>query len=891
MAVAALAAAALSVSASAQTIGKASWSANQDDALLFDVRLGQYRVGDGVRGYSTPGGVCVDFADMIMTLDLAIRLDKKSRRATGWAFDERHTVTIDRETAKEQITNIVSNLPENAIHDTPEGWCVDTKILSRWLGITVAPDLSNALLWIKSATKLPLERGLERRARAATIRPSAIFDLKSLPHAEVAFAGFKMPTVDVVASAGGLRDSRNGNRTDVRYELYASGEAGPFAYDARLSSNQHGVPANLRVRAYRTDPDAKLLGPLHATHFALGDVSGLSTPLVSQSSVGRGAIITNRPIERQENFDRTNFRGELPNGWDAELYRNGQLLGFAMTRADGRYEFLDVPLLYGQNRFEVVLYGPQGQVRREPRTVSVGLDSIPPKQTWYWAGLNEDGHDLINLGNDGQFRKGGWRGSVGVERGIDARTSVSAQLHTLTLDDVGRRSYVEAAVRRAIGPALFELSGAVALHGGTAIRGQVIGEWNRTFFSLETINAFGGFRSDRVTQNVTGLHTVSVDHSFNLGRTVLPVHLESRYTKRSGGDHSVDAAVRVSTNLGRLSVTGELSTRNEFRHFGPDPPGQTEFAILGNGRIGRIRLRGEARYRISPESRFESATLVGEWSTGGGEDVRQNNWRAEIGYDRPLNRGHVGLGYTRRFDKFAVTGTGEVATDGSVAAGIDLAFSFGRNPRTGGLRISSEKLAAHGTALVRVFRDLNHDGIRQVGEPGAKDVGLSAGRTPVLQQTDDQGYAVIDGLEPYEPVLIGIDAGSLPDPLIQPGNKGMVVTPRPGITVAIDLPLASAGEVDGTLVRSGGTTLEGVDLELVDAENRIVGKTRSDFDGFFLFEGVPYGRYTIRIAKLSAEAAELAPSLAGLANVGDATPSVHLGAVAADGSGTRTAAE
>ena len=86
------------------------------------------------------------------------------------------------------------------------------------------------------------------------------------------------------------------------------------------------MPENLRLRAYRTDPKGQLLGPLKATHFALGDISTFSTPLVSQSVAGRGALVTNRPIERPDNFDRTSFRGELPSGWDAELYRNDQLL-------------------------------------------------------------------------------------------------------------------------------------------------------------------------------------------------------------------------------------------------------------------------------------------------------------------------------------------------------------------------------------------------------------------------------------------------------------------------------------------------------------------------------------------------------------------------------------
>src|SRR3546814_10416771 len=74
---------------------------------------------------------------------------------------------------------------------------------------------------------------------------------------------------------------------------------------------------------------------------------------------------------RSDSFDKTSFRGDLPAGWDAELYRNGQLLAFATLNGDGRYEFLDVPLQYGTNRFEIVLYGSQGQIRRELNQLQV----------------------------------------------------------------------------------------------------------------------------------------------------------------------------------------------------------------------------------------------------------------------------------------------------------------------------------------------------------------------------------------------------------------------------------------------------------------------------------------------------------------------------------------
>ncbi|MFM2100190.1 MAG: hypothetical protein RLZZ366_1729, partial [Pseudomonadota bacterium] len=856
------------------------WTASDDDALLFDVRLGQYRLGDGVRGYQTPGGTCLDLADTIMALDISLRLDKKLRRATGWAFEEGHTITIDREANTVQIMNKTQKLVSEDIYDTPEGWCVTTGKLASWLGIDLQADQANALLVIKSTSKLPVELQMERRSRAAKVQNVANFDLSTLPQAHMPFKGIRAPSVDAVVSIGGLKRVGGGsNDFSARYELYAAGEVGPIAYNARLSSTNHAIPNNLRLQAYRTDPEAKLLGPLHATHAAAGDVAGASTALVTQGSSGRGIIVTNRPIDRPANFDRTDFRGELPNGWDAELYRNGQLLAFAVDRSDGRYEFLDVPLQYGQNRFEVVLYGPQGQIRRENRAVPVGLDSIPPRKTYYWAGVYQQGQDLIGLTRTRNPGDGGWRGGIGFERGLNVKTSVAAYAHSLVLDDRIRRNYLEAAIRRAVGPTLVEVGASFTTNGGIAARAQMLGELAKTNFSIESIVASGGYRSDRVTKGVTGIHQLMLDHSFNLGRTLLPIHVESRYTTLSDGTGRWDSGVRTSTTIGRMSFTGGIDVRKEHIPVGPSPPAQIEAAFLANAYIGHVRLRGESRFRLSPVSRFESATLIGEWSAGK-DDRYRNDWRAEIGYDAEQSRARVGFGYVRRFKKLALTASIEGASDGSAAAGLSLAFSLGPDPSGhGGIRMTSHHLATEGQADVRVFRDLNADGHYQAGEPLEKDVQLAAGRNPVDDLTGKDGHVIIDSLEPYQPVLIGIDASSLPDPLVQPATTGVVVTPRPGVAAIIDLPLVSAGEVDGTLTRAGGGTIEGVDLELVDVEGHVRAKTRSEYDGFFLFEGVPYGRYTIRIAQLSADAAKLRPTLSASVLVAGETPSVHLGTV------------
>lgn len=851
--------------------GSDGWQANDDDQWLFDLRSGQYRLGDGVRGYQTPEGMCVDLADMIIGLDLAVRVDKKLRRATGWLFDERRTLTIDRDAAVVRVGSRTLPLGATTIRDTPEGWCVQLSSLSAWLEVPLVVDQSNAVLRLDTKEKLPFQLAAERRARAAGIRPAQNFDLAKLPAATRPYKMWQLPSVDVAASLAWVNDQRGGSNLAARYEIFGSGELLRHSFDARLSSDENGLPESLRLRAYRSDPTGQLLGPMHATHYALGDVSLLATGLVSQSSVGRGAVVTNRPIERPESFDRTDFRGDLPAGWDAELYRNGQLLAFATPNAAGRYEFLDVELLYGSNRFEIVLYGPQGQVRREIKQLQVGMDSIPPRETWYWAAVAEEDTDLINLGNrtPGPFRRG-WRGTMGIERGIDARTSLAAYGHSLLIENV-RRHYGEVAVRRALGPTLLEMAGALSSRGGSALRANWLAAFGETYVRAEALRGFGGFVSDRLIKGISGSYSVGVDQSVRLGQTILPLHFDLRHVTRTSGVDSVEASARASVGFRRINLTGQIDWSRSNSPFGPDPPDRMTARLLANASIGRLRLRGEAQFALSGEQSDTRFGMIGEWAAG-----KNAEWRAELGYDGGLDRARAGLGYTRRFKQIEVTASGEAASDGSLAASLAVAFSLGPKPG-GGVRASSKRLASGGQVEALVWQDRNADGVRQDDEPVMPGVELTAGNNFVDAATDKRGRAMIDGLEPFRPVLIGIDAASLPDPYVQPALPGKVVTPRPGVATLVALPLVAAGDVDGKLVRSSGTALEGVTLELVDAEGRVRATTLSEFDGYFLFEGVAYGRYTVRIAPASAQAVRVDPGFSVAASPAPDRPRARLG--------------
>jgi hypothetical protein len=120
---------------------------------------------------------------------------------------------------------------------------------------------------------------------------------------------------------------------------------------------------------------------------------------------------------------------------------------------------------------------------------------------------------------------------------------------------------------------------------------------------------------------------------------------------------------------------------------------------------------------------------------------------------------------------------------------------------------------------------------------------------------------MVGGLTAFQPVAVGVDLSSLEDPMLVPKKALQVVVPRPGVPAEVQIGLVGGGDIEGALVKGGGLGFEGVDLELVDSTGKVVGTCRTDYDGFFLFERVAYGNYTVRVAKTSAAAAKIAIDL------------------------------
>jgi hypothetical protein len=77
------------------------------------------------------------------------------------------------------------------------------------------------------------------------------------------------------------------------------------------------------------------------------------------------------------------------------------------------------------------------------------------------------------------------------------------------------------------------------------------------------------------------------------------------------------------------------------------------------------------------------------------------------------------------------------------------------------------------------------------------------------------------------------------------------VVSHAGAITHIDFPVSLSGDIDGRVkiqINHNAYEASNVELEIVNAAGMVIMSTKSSYDGFYFFKGVPYGKYKLRIS-------------------------------------------
>src|SRR5690606_19043494 len=160
---------------------------------------------------------------------------------------------------------------------------------------------------------------------------------------------FSMPVTDITYSGGIDSQDQRGFKNEL--SVLANGDLFYMQSSLFLNADESNGVSDLRFTLSRRDPEGKLFreaswkdqpvaawfNRMEVRELALGDVYTQQLPLTAFNQQGRGMRLSTRPYDRATQFNRTTLQGDLPPGWEVELYRNDELLDFQRITEGGRY--------------------------------------------------------------------------------------------------------------------------------------------------------------------------------------------------------------------------------------------------------------------------------------------------------------------------------------------------------------------------------------------------------------------------------------------------------------------------------------------------------------------------------------------------------------------------
>ncbi|MCC2956613.1 carboxypeptidase-like regulatory domain-containing protein [Massilia sp. IC2-477] len=805
----------------------ASSKQSEDNLILLEVRLGNQLLSDAVTGYEIGRDVYLPLGEVARLLTLAIRVTPGEGRASGYIISESRGFSLDVPGGVADIDGRHEELDRSQFKLQADEIYVASKLLSRWLPLDLELDMSSLALKVRPREQLPLQARLERRKHGS--RPGSAYVDPGYPRLA---APYRLAGVPVIDQTLGLTAGNGGGRrqADASYTAYLTTDLLGMEAALYASSERYDAASRLRLTLGRHDPEAGLLGPLHARTALFGSVPlpGVSN-ISSSSPTGNGVVLSNRPLNQPTSFDRHTLQGALPPGWDVELYYNDALVGVRQSGPDGKYSFEDQPLAYGPNEFRLVFHGPLGQLRVERQNFLLEQSAVPRGALYYDVGAHRDGF-------------GRKRAIAQFEWGLSDQLNAVAGWQRVPSFDGAERSYANLGLRGYWNSFIATADAARADDGGTLAQLGL-----KTRLGPVSVSAsharLDGFTSDffhRTTDPVRSRDEVRADGVLGGGAQFFPLSLQLRHDRLASSTRNLEVQGRISAYRNGFALTNAL----RWQRLGVDELADGQFQV--SRRVAGVGLTGQLQYLLSPETTLGGAAVSADYYLHSGylltfglaRSFKDRELRATGALNKSL--GSYGLGIN-----------GYYSNRGEYGLGMQFFMAMGLEPRSGRMVTDAQPMANMGAASIRVFLDKDLNGIMDGADEAIPGAGFTVNGSYAAVRTDASGIAYLPRLLTHHYTDIALDRDTLEDPQWQPRTPGVRIVPRPGNVSQVEFAVNLTGEVDGTtyLYADGKRRAVGdLKLELVDASRKVVASMSSAADGYYVISGIFPGEYFLRVS-------------------------------------------
>lgn len=605
---------------------------------------------------------------------------------------------------------------------------------------------------------------------------------------------------------------------------------------------------NANYRATSDDEQPVLPGGIRS--FDIGDIGIKSITDVFPYAAGVGFSISTFP-EIVNAFDNKQVVGQAPEGWEAELYINGQLSDFQYVSDDGIYRF-SIGLVSGLNSIVVKVYGPYGEIKEHDYNVFITpeylkkgdleveysyIDSEGSISQWLYESRGESigGHKVV-LG-------------IGLGAEADLRFNVISRID----QDMQRHFIMGGELNRYMYDAIWRLG----LYSSdkywltslkvekSDIESSIKFEINDKSLWLESLKD-----KKELLRELSFLWKKSVN---NISQ---PFHLESElfYSDYEGyHSWSVRQIIRTVYSGVTYALTGACA-QNEYQ------------VCRGSGRVGwsyqgaRVLFSESKAFSGNNDSVrsanvFIPASLWSDFICAGYSGKPENNYCNNLALGFKYVRGSeetLKSRLTWSADFQTISLGSQVTWDSNSGYGFAFSLKGSLLPAsTGGYDFSSKQLT--NPVYGRVFLDENNNGVREGHEESLNGIRFYQRGAGVSETV---GGGVWMSVRPGHPLSLMMQ--DFDDPYRIPLEEVKIVASRRERVSNVDWPVIDTGAVEGSLMDGRGRPVSGAHLELYKkGTDEKVSEMYTAYDGFFVMDFIPPGEYVLYL-KGATEKTELA---------------------------------
>lgn len=808
---------------------------DEGNAVVLEAVLDGHLLSDSLTAYQESDQFLLPLGELARLLTLAITVHAQEGQASGFVIREDRGFGLNVARALVNVNGHDQTFDARLVRVVGDDIYVAQSLLKQWLPIDFDVDLPTLQLRVKPRVKLPLQERLmrERSGTSASGRSAQARREAGYPRVQAPFALVRTPFIDQTFGSD-ARFGPDSKQYKAAYAAFVTTDVAGMEAGAYVSSTKDKPQPDVRWTLGRNDPDATLLGPLHARSVSVGHVVVPSVPnVLSSGAGGLGVMASNRDMGQPTNFDRHSVRGDLPPGWDVTLYYNDALVGYQPAGADGRYAFDDLPLSFGPNEFRLVFNGPLGQVRVERQSFLLDQSVIKPGEFYYAVARQH-----LDAGGDldvAQFDLGLTR-TLSANLGLVAKPAVG-NAAAASFTQLGLRGYWAGLIANT------QFTGAPG--GGLLTDTSLKSRIGTYALAAQHVQRNSRFQSDLYQPGPDAMRyrdKVGVNGAYQ-GESMPPVSMamEAIRDELESGTANVSMAGRLSSLIRGTAVSSNLHWQRALGKIGLDGSLQLSRRVIDIG------LNGQLDFGMRPQTALRGVAVTADKLMGDGYRVNGG-----VLYSKLARSIQLSAGASKSFGGFAMAVSAGYSSRRELVMGVQVFMAMGRDPRSGAWFAEPQPLAGTGAVSVQAFVDKNLNGVRDSGEEAVPNAGFfinSGGRHPA--RTDPNGLAFIGRLQPGLYTDIAVDPSTLEDPQWKPSVPGVRVLPRPGLVQSVDFPVVYAAELEGTvyLVDKAGRRrgIGDARIELVDAQGQVQARTKSSPDGYYLLHQVMPGPATLRI--------------------------------------------